>query len=158
MGERCAHRTTPREVEAIGRNSNLAHLSNKWHDLRRRIDESLPHQAPLYQEPSKIRSKRFLTITDTADIAARYQAGETTQQIATRHGISKTRVATILREKSIVIRRQGLTTEQITEAANLYAAGHSLAQIGSRFGISHTTVAAAFRKQGIKLRPRRGWH
>lgn len=66
-------------------------------------------------------------------------------QIAPNHEISKTRVATVLREKGIVIRRQGLTTEQITEAAALYAAGHSLAQIGSRFGISHTTVAASFR-------------
>jgi transcriptional regulator of aromatic amino acid metabolism len=35
----------------------------------------------------------------------RYEADETTQQIGTRYGMSKTRVATVLREHGITIRR-----------------------------------------------------
>ena len=144
-------------MEAIGRNSNLAHLSNKWSDLRIRIGESLPRQTLLYQDKPKIRSKRFLRPEDTADIVARYEAGETTQQIGTRYGISKTRVATVLREQGITIRRQGLTEGQARDAATLYVSGKSLASLGTRFGVSHTTIAAVLRQQGVQLRPRPGW-
>ncbi|MDX1870682.1 helix-turn-helix domain-containing protein [Mycolicibacterium sp. 120266] len=144
-------------MEVIGRNSNLAHPSNKWSELQKRIDESLPRQPLLYQDKPKSRTKRFLSPNDTTDITARYEAGETTQHIASHYSISKTRVADVLREQGITIRRQGLTTEQVTEAATLYAAGQSLAQVGARFGVSHTTVAAELRKQGIQLRSRPGW-
>jgi hypothetical protein len=144
-------------VEAIGRNSNLAHLSNKWPDLRKRIGESLPRPPLLYQDKPKTRSKRFLRRQDIADIVNYYQAGETTQQVGSRYGISKTRVATVLREQGITIRRQGLTADQVTEAATLYTSGNSLAWLGARFGVSHTTIAAELRKQGVQLRPRPGW-
>ena len=87
----------------------------------------------------------------------RYEAGDTTQQIGHRHGISKTRVATVLRKQGITIRRQGLTDEQLTHAATLYATGQSLAWLATRYDVSHTTVAAALRRQGTQLRPRPGW-
>jgi hypothetical protein len=143
-------------VELIGRNSNLAHLSRKWSDLRKRIEESVPRPPQLYQDRPKIRLKRFLKPEDTAGIVARYQAGETTQQIGTHYGISKTRVSTVLREQGVTIRRQGLTDEQAREAVELYTAGKSLAWIGTRFGVSHTTIAAKLRQQCIQLRPRPG--
>jgi transcriptional regulator of aromatic amino acid metabolism len=110
----------------------------------------------LHQERSKTRSKRFLTDQDIADIMARYQAGETTQQVGTRYGISKTKVATVLREQGITIRRQGLTDEQVSEAVELYARGESLAWLGAHLGVSHTTIATELRQQGVQLRPRPG--
>ena len=144
-------------MEAIGRNSNLGHLCKNWAELRERINES-PGGAPLSrQNDLKPRFKRFLNAQDVTDIAARYGTGETTQQIGNRYGISKTRVATILREQGITIRRQGLNDEHLCEAATLYAAGRSLAWLGARYGTSHTTVAAALRRQGMQLRPRPGW-
>jgi len=144
-------------VEAIGRNSNLAHTSNKWSDLRERIKASSPRPPLLYQDNPKSRTKRFLTTGDVTDIVARYQVGETTQEIGTHYGISKTRVATVLREQGVTIRRQGLTAEQAREAAELYVAGKSLSWLGARFGVSHTTIAAVLRQQGVQLRPRPGW-
>jgi transcriptional regulator of aromatic amino acid metabolism len=87
----------------------------------------------------------------------RYDTSETTEQIGAHYGISKTRVAFVLREQGVQIRRQGLTDERLTEAAELYAAGRSVAWLGARYGISHTTVAAALRRQGVELRPRPGW-
>jgi transcriptional regulator of aromatic amino acid metabolism len=111
----------------------------------------------LAQDVRKPRSKRFLTTDDLTDIVHRYEAGETTQQIGNRYGISKTRMATVLREQGITIRRQGLTDEQVTEAATLYADGRSLAWLGARYNVSHTTIAAAFGRQGIQLRARPGW-
>ena len=101
----------------------------------------------MHQVEPKYRSRRVLTAEDTADIVARYQAGETTQQVGTRYGISKTRVASILRVQGISIRRQGLTDEQVSEAATLYVNGMSLACLGSRLDVSHTTVAAERHRQ-----------
>jgi transcriptional regulator of aromatic amino acid metabolism len=85
------------------------------------------------------------------------EAGETTQQVGTRYGISKTRVANVLREQGVAIRCQGLNDEQVSEAAVLYAAGRSLAWLGARYQVSHTTVATALRRQGFQLRRRPGW-
>jgi len=144
-------------VEAIGRNSNLAHPSKKWSELRKRINESSPHASLSYQGKPTVRSKRFLTSEDIADIVARYQAGETTQQIGRHFGISKTRVASMLREEGVAIRRQGMSDEQVGEAATLYSTGRSLAWLGARYNVSHTTIAAALRRHGVSLRPRPGW-
>ena len=86
-----------------------------------------------------------------------YEVGDTTEQIRDRYGISKARVATVLRERGVTLRRQGLMNEQVNEAAELYAAGRSLAWLGSRYDVSHTTIAYALRRQGVPLRPRPGW-
>ena len=144
-------------MEAIGTYSNLGHLCKKWADLRERINTSSPRPPLSHQDGPKPRSKRFLTVQDITDIVHRYEAGETTQQVGDRYGISKTRAAITLREHGITIRRQGLDDKQISEAATLYAAGRSLAWLGRRYGVSHTTVAAALRRQGVPLRPRPGW-
>jgi transcriptional regulator of aromatic amino acid metabolism len=98
-----------------------------------------------------------VTAENVADIAHRYEAGETTQQIGARYGISKTRIATVLRQQGIAIRRRDLTNEQLSEAVALYTAGQSLAWLGMRFGVSHTTIAVALRHQGVQLRARPGW-
>lgn len=80
---------------------------------------------------------------DVDDIVKKYDSGETTQRIGAHFGISKSRVATVLREQSITIRRQGLAIEQASEAGMFYADGKSLAWLGARYDVSHTTVAAA---------------
>jgi hypothetical protein len=129
----------------------------KFADLRKRIQEA-PERSPLLRDNGPPpRSKRFLTADDLTDIATGYEAGATTNHIASRYSISKTRVATVLREQGITIRRQGLTNEQVSEATNFYGAGRSLAWLGDRYDVSHTTVATALRRQGIQLRPRPGW-
>jgi hypothetical protein len=144
-------------VDAIGTYSNLASLREKYTDLRKRVLEAPPRPPLLRSQAPPARTKRFLTESDATDIAQRYEAGETTRQIGTRHAISKTRVATVLREQGITIRRQGLTDEQVAEAAMLYVKGKSLSWLGIRFNVSHTTVATALRRQGIQPRPRPGW-
>jgi len=143
-------------VEAIVRNSNLGHLSKKWSELRKRINES-PARPPLSRRDApKSRSKRFLTADDVADIARRYEAGETTQQTGDRFGISKTRVATVLHEQGVAIRRQGLNEEQVSDVAMLYAAGRSLGWLAAQYGISPTTVSRALQHHGVTIRRRPG--
>lgn len=144
-------------VEAIGTYSNRGDLCKKYAELCKRINESRSRAPLLRQNGPKPRSKRFLNPQDITDLVHRYQAGETTQRIGDRYGISKTRVANVLREQGVAIRRQGLNDEQVSEAAALYAAGSSLAWLGARYDVSHTTVATALRRHGFPLRRRRGW-
>jgi uncharacterized protein (DUF433 family) len=144
-------------VELVRTYSNQPHLLEKYADLRKRISESPSRSLLLRHNGPPPRSKRFLNAEDIADIVRRYEAGETTQHIGNRYGISKTRVATVLREQGITIRRQGLTEDQVTEAARHYAAGKSLAWLAAQYDVSHTTVAAALREQGVQLRQRPGW-
>jgi lambda repressor-like predicted transcriptional regulator len=127
-------------------------------ELRKRINGSPSRSPRLRQDGPKPRSKRFINAEDVADIVQRYEAGETTQQIGNRYGISKTRVATVLRERGITLRRQGLTDEQVAKTVTLYNAGKSLAWLGVRWGVSHTTIAAALRRQAVQLRTRPGWN
>jgi hypothetical protein len=144
-------------VEAIGTYSNTGHLCKEWADLRKCITESSTRAPLLHENDQKPRSKHFLTAQDITEIVHKYEAGDTTQQIGTHYGISKTRVAAVLRGQGVTLRRRGLTDEQVAEAAMHYDDGKSLSWLGARYEVSHTTVAAALRRQGIQLRPRRGW-
>ena len=144
-------------MEAIGRNSNLGHLCKKWAELRKRINDSPARPPLLARDVPKPRSKRLLTAQNVTDIVHRYEASETTQQIGNHYGISKTRVATVLRNQGVTIRLHGLTVDQVTEATTLYAAGKSLAWLGVRYNVSHTTIATALRRHGVQLRARPGW-
>ena len=143
-------------MEAIGTYSNRGHLCEKFADLRKRVKESPPRPPLLRSDGPLPRSKRFLNADDLAHIVQRYESGDTTQEIGTRYGISKTRVASILHEQGITIRRQGLTDRQVNEAAHFYSAGRSLAWLANRYGVSPMTVSMAFRRHGVQLRPRRG--
>lgn len=132
-------------------------MSRKWRDLQKRI-ATTPHR-PRHSdgEASPPRSKRFLTAQDIDDIVRTYRAGETTQRIGSQYGISKTRVATLLREQGATLRRQGLTEEQVSEAERLYDQGKSLATLGIQFNVSHSTIANILKRRGVNLRPRPGW-
>ena len=128
-----------------------------WHDLRERIASSPRRSSQTDPDTPPPRSRRFLTAKDTAEIVQAYEASQSTQRIGSRYGMSKTRVATILREQGIPLRRQGLTDEQVSEAAQLYKEGESLAALGSHFGVSHATIANLLKRRGMTLRPRPGW-
>lgn len=67
-----------------------------------------------------------------ANVAARYEAGDTTTQLAKDYGVAKSTIIGILRTKKVVVRRQSLSTEQLSEAARLYESGLSLSQVTER--------------------------
>ena len=143
-------------MDHIGIYSKQSDLCKKWSDLRKLIQQATTRSPLLCQDGPLPRLKRYLSTNDLADIAQRYESGSTTKQIATDCGISKTRVATVLREQGVTIRRQGLDAEQIDEAVRLYAGGMSLAQIGEYLGVDHGTVWRQLRKRGVKMRDTHG--
>jgi hypothetical protein len=103
---------------------------SRSHSRGRRIS-GLPSRPPILRHDGPPpRSKRLLTAQDLTDIMHRYEAGETTQQIGERFSISKTRVASVLREQGIAIRRQGLSDTQRIEATTLYATAQIIGMVG----------------------------
>ncbi|PVB39406.1 hypothetical protein DDJ91_12400 [Mycobacteroides abscessus] len=99
-----------------------------------------------------------MSTDDVADIVHLYGVGETTKQIGNRYGVSKARVAAVLREQGVSIRRQGLPAEQVSQAAAFYVEGRSLAWLSDRFNVSPMTISKTLREHGIQLRPRPGWN
>jgi hypothetical protein len=139
-------------VEAIGTYSNRGHLCKKWTDLRKSVAAS-PLRPPLSRpDGPNPRSRRFLTAEDIAAIVQSYEAGDTTQQIGTRYGISKTRVATLLRAHGVKLHRQGLTIEQINDAATLFSCLGDL-PVANRGDPAFGEQPLGRRKRGL-----RGWH
>ncbi|WP_448238434.1 hypothetical protein [Microbacterium paulum] len=87
-----------------------------------------------------------------AEVAERYEAGETTTQLAKVYGVAKSTIIGILREKRVVVRRQPLTPDQVNEAARLYESGLSLSQVAKQLSVNQETMRVAIMKAGVLLR------
>lgn len=71
---------------------------------------------------------------------ARYVAGATLREIAPEVGISRQRLASLLRVRGVRLRRTPPSDAEVEEMVRRYAAGESLERIGSRLGFSAGTV------------------
>lgn len=85
----------------------------------------------------------------------RYEAGDTTTQLACDYGVAKSTIIGILRAKSVVVRRQPLTREQVSEAARLYESGLSLSQVAEQLKVNQETMRVAIILAGTIMRPRK---
>jgi hypothetical protein len=83
----------------MGTYSNRGHLG-KTSLTGENASPNHPRDHPCCHDGSPSRSKRLLSADDVANIVQNYESGDTTQQIGTCCGISKTRVATVLREQN----------------------------------------------------------
>lgn len=98
------------------------------------------------------RSWNRLSDETRAEVAVRYEAGDTTTQLAKDYGVAKSTIIGILRAKSVVVRRQPLTPGQVSEASRLYESGQSLSQVAKRLDINQETMRTAILKAGVVLR------
>lgn len=87
------------------------------------------------------------------EVARRYEAGDTTTQLAKNYGVAKSTIIGILRGRSVMMRRQPLTAEQVSEAARLYESGLSLSQVAEQLKVNQETMRVAILKNGVILRP-----
>lgn len=112
--------------------------------------------------PSPARSprqaQRRFTTAEAAEIAERYQSGQTMNQLARSYGVHRCTIAHCLQKQQVQQRQSGLSPADVPAAAALYQSGWSLARIGERYGITDMTVRRALAKHGVEIRPRRGWH
>ena len=86
------------------------------------------------------------------EVALRYEAGDTTTQLAKDYGVAKSTIIGILRAKKVVVRRQPLSAEQVSEAARLYGSALSLSQVAEQVSVNQETMRVAISKAGVALR------
>lgn len=121
-------------------------------------DPDGPAPAPT-KRPSPARPHRLqrgLTTNQRAEIAAAYDAGASTKQLAIQWQLAKGSILSILRDAGTHIRKQRrLSEDEIDHAVTSYQHGESLNRIGDRLNVAHTTVRSALERRGI---PRRDSH
>ncbi|TYL51156.1 hypothetical protein [Agromyces mariniharenae] len=98
------------------------------------------------------RSWNRLSDESRARVAQRYEAGETTTQLAKDYRVAKSTIIGILRANNVVVRRQPLTPEQVSEAARLYESGLSLSQVAKRMDVNQETMRVAIIEARVTLR------
>jgi hypothetical protein len=86
----------------------------------------------------------------------RYEAGETTTQLAKDYGVAKSTIIGTLRTKNVVVRRQPFSAEQVREATRLYESGLSLSQIAESMAVNQETRRIAIIANGVTKRPPTG--
>ncbi|QHK19831.1 hypothetical protein GU243_08890 [Pseudarthrobacter psychrotolerans] len=129
------------------------HYATRFDKLLEATNKSTTVRKPRKpQAKSSAKIVHRLTAIDQADIAARYQQGWSSRQLAEVYSVSKTSIVALLREAGVPIRRQGLSDSYVQEITKHYAAGASLAAIGNAYGVSADTVRKLLLKHGITLR------
>jgi hypothetical protein len=104
-------------VDLIRAYSNKVNLRDQYADLRKRL-QALPFRP---QEPARVGPtralKRRLDRAEIDEIIAKYQAGNSTNQLMAEHRLAKRTISTLLKANGVMLRRQGLTDEQVREAS-----------------------------------------
>lgn len=103
-------------------------------------------RARLLKLPGEIADRVRVDFTDQelTSMAARYEDGETSHQLAKSFATSTTTVLNRLRSLGVKLRSAGrqmmLTDEQITEVKRYREAGKSWGFLGKKYGVSPNTV------------------
>lgn len=109
--------------------------------------------------PPASRTRRSWTrLSDEArrDVAARYEAGETSTALAAEYAVAKSTILGILRSRSVVVRRQRPEPDVVGKAARLYESGLSLSQVAGTLKVNQETMRLAIIANGVELRPPSG--
>ncbi len=136
--------------------SNQGHLTSTLEQLRQRASDQRKRR-PLPKGSKRHALRRRLSAEQKAAIVAKYEAGESANQLMSEFGLGKGSVLAILRDGGASIRqRRCLTDAEVDEIVALYEGGQSLACIGDRFGVVADTVGAALERRGIARRDTQG--
>lgn len=93
-----------------------------------------------------------------ADIARRYEAGESARSISTRYDVSTSAVVNLLRHNAVVVKKRRVTDAEARRMAKEYEAGATMRELQVKYDLSHGAVSRALHRVGAKMRasaPRR---
>ncbi|UAL32145.1 hypothetical protein K8W59_02715 [Nocardioides rotundus] len=106
-------------------------------------------------KPRRAACVRQATRVSEYDLAAaenRYEAGATLREIASDVGVSRERLAALLRSRGIKLRRSSPSDAEVDEMVRLYEGGESLERVGARLGFSAGTVRNWLLSRGVAMR------
>ncbi|MEM9519649.1 MAG: hypothetical protein AAGA37_10050 [Actinomycetota bacterium] len=88
----------------------------------------------------------------------RYQAGESTRDLAADSPAHRHTIARALGDAGVELRhkRRRLTDEVVRRAATDYRAGATLATLASTYGVGRETIRRELHNAGVTMRPRGG--
>ena len=87
---------------------------------------------------------------------ARYADGAKLRDLAPELGVSRVRLADLLRQRGVRIRNASPTPDEVKQMACRYKSGESLEQIGERLGFNSGTVRNHLTVCGIAMRDAHG--
>lgn len=139
-----------------------------------RITGGLGHWASVVTDSSKISNtnsdvtweiavgrrgqiQRRLSPSESTDLCAAYQNGQTIRELTTQFGIHKTTVTAVLERAGVARRIRTISADEVHRAIELYGTGLSTAAVGAKLGFSAETIRSSLMRSGAELRPRRGW-
>ncbi len=129
----------------------LGAYANQIGPLAQRVQKLLGLErcspSPAAKTPPK-RATR-LAETDEAEVARKYQQGQSVYALADEYGIHRTTISTILKRQGVNTRYNFMTEEMITQATRLRQQGLSYKAIGQQLGVTDRTVYSALKRQEI---------
>lgn len=91
-----------------------------------------------------------------ATAEAQYAAGATLREVAADLGVSRPRLASLLRSRGLRLRRQSPSEEDVVEMKRRYETGNSLEGVGTALGFSAGTVRSWLLADGVAMRDTHG--
>lgn len=87
---------------------------------------------------------------------ARYAEGVKLRDLAPELGVSRVRLADLLRQRGVRIRNASPTPDEVTEMVRRYESGESLEQNGERLGFNGGTARNRLVACGVAMRDSHG--
>lgn len=106
--------------------------------------------------PSAKRPRTRVRDDALALAEARYKAGATLRDLAADLGLSRPRLASLLRARGLRLRRRSPVADEVAEMERRYLAGDSLGRVGSQLGFSAATVPTWLLAEGVAMRDAHG--
>lgn len=117
----------------------------------------IPIRPATYNQKGQARlNMRVLSSEQVAEMATRYQAGESATRLGKEFGVSLSTAITSLRREGVAIRGAGsaraFSPADDVEVGRLYSAGASLADLAAKYGVGTGPVTRAVKRAGVTLR------
>lgn len=109
-------------------------------------------ERPTQREPEPVSPHRSIGSEALDSLERRYHDGEALRAIANDVGLSRHRLASLLRGRGVRIRGASPSSAEVREMARLYRAGESLKRIGDDLGYSAGTIRNHLLAVGVTLR------
>ncbi|TDP90410.1 sigma-70-like protein [Leucobacter luti] len=119
---------------------------------RGRATERHDTRGAVAKNPAKSQTR--LTPERRAELVADYVAGTPVRAIATKYGVHRGTIPTLIRRAGAEVRVAGLDAEERKLASSLYENGMTLAQVAGQMGVSDEAVRQAVLDQGGQIRPK----
>lgn len=151
------HGSPSRLVEVLGRYSNQTHLVDRLRKATEAAESDPPrttYTAPPRKTTTPVRER--LDEQAIAKLVERYEAGESSERLGERFGLSKRSVLEVLHRAGATVRLPRMSEAETEEAARLYGTGLSLAAVGKRLGRDHSTIYKVLKRAGVRMRDTHG--